>query len=165
MSPFVCGITLITHWLILFTRLVFIVMFLLNFFLLVAGSSGAVPFCKSSNRVGNLPAYSVFTFTSHYALDRRPLVWYFCSAIFDRIIHWVKARGTCIACLMQLKFIWFQGVSHPVRVNQIPRQIPPAPRHLRPWVSLGQQCTPHFQPCCRPPLYSQGSCHLVRYGS
>jgi hypothetical protein len=45
-KPFVCGITPITHWLIIFTRLVFIVMFLLNFFLLVAGSSGAVPFCK-----------------------------------------------------------------------------------------------------------------------
>lgn len=29
---------------------------------------------------------------------------------------------------------WMQGVSHPVRVNQIPRQIPPTPRYLHPWV-------------------------------
>jgi transmembrane 9 superfamily protein 2/4 len=29
---------------------------------------------------------------------------------------------------------WMQGISHPVRVNQIPRQIPPAPRYLQPWV-------------------------------
>ncbi|KAG9120329.1 hypothetical protein FRC07_004215, partial [Ceratobasidium sp. 392] len=27
------------------------------------------------------------------------------------------------------------GVSHPVRVNQIPRQIPPAPKYLRPWAA------------------------------
>ncbi|KAG9103360.1 hypothetical protein FRC06_011307 [Ceratobasidium sp. 370] len=27
------------------------------------------------------------------------------------------------------------GISHPVRVNQIPRQIPPAPKYLRPWAA------------------------------
>lgn len=29
---------------------------------------------------------------------------------------------------------WFQAISHPVRVNAIPRQIPPPPKYLRPWV-------------------------------
>ena len=28
----------------------------------------------------------------------------------------------------------FQAISHPVRVNAIPRQIPPPPKYLRPWV-------------------------------
>lgn len=28
------------------------------------------------------------------------------------------------------------GISHPVRVNQIPRQIPPAPKYLRTWASI-----------------------------
>jgi transmembrane 9 superfamily protein 2/4 len=28
-----------------------------------------------------------------------------------------------------------QAVKHPVRVNPIPRQIPPGPKYLRPWVS------------------------------
>ena len=28
----------------------------------------------------------------------------------------------------------FQKISHPVRVNAIPRQIPPPPKYLRPWV-------------------------------
>jgi transmembrane 9 superfamily protein 2/4 len=29
-----------------------------------------------------------------------------------------------------------QAIRHPVRVNAIPRQIPPTPKYLRPWVII-----------------------------
>ncbi|KAG1766995.1 hypothetical protein EDD22DRAFT_1008951 [Suillus occidentalis] len=80
--------------------LVFIVMFLLNFFLLVAGSSGAVPFSTMLLIV---------------------VLWFGISAPLSSIGSYIGSRQG--------------GVLHPVRVNQIPRQIPPAPRHLRPWAS------------------------------
>lgn len=34
-----------------------------------------------------------------------------------------------------------QAISHPVRVNQIPRQIPPQPKYLRPWVREAFPCS------------------------
>ena len=34
-----------------------------------------------------------------------------------------------------------QATSHPVRVNQIPRQIPPQPKYLRPWVREAFPCS------------------------
>ncbi|KAG1870146.1 hypothetical protein DFJ58DRAFT_764882 [Suillus subalutaceus] len=80
--------------------LVFIVIFLLDFFLLVAGSSGAVPFSTMLLIV---------------------VLWFGISAPLSSIGSYIGSRQG--------------GVSHPVRVNQIPRQIPPAPRHLRPWAS------------------------------
>ena len=33
-------------------------------------------------------------------------------------------------------FIHPQAITHPVRVNPIPRQIPPQPKYLRPWVRV-----------------------------
>jgi hypothetical protein len=38
------------------------------------------------------------------------------------------------AWLILIRF--FQAVRHPVRVNQIPRQIPPGPKYLKPWVGF-----------------------------
>ena len=32
--------------------------------------------------------------------------------------------------------IKIQSFAHPVRVNPIPRQIPPSPKYLRPWVRI-----------------------------
>ncbi|KAG1751581.1 uncharacterized protein EDB91DRAFT_1243827 [Suillus paluster] len=80
--------------------LVFVVIFLLNFFLLVAGSSGAVPFSTMLLIV---------------------VLWFGISAPLSAIGSYIGSRQG--------------GISHPVRVNQIPRQIPPSPRHLRPWAS------------------------------
>ncbi|KAH0827892.1 hypothetical protein J3R83DRAFT_3521 [Lanmaoa asiatica] len=80
--------------------LVFIVIFLLNFFLLIAGSSGAVPFTTMLLIV---------------------LLWFGISAPLSAIGSYIGSRQG--------------GVSHPVRVNQIPRQIPPTPRYLQPWAS------------------------------
>ncbi|KAI9569682.1 hypothetical protein HD554DRAFT_501848 [Boletus coccyginus] len=80
--------------------LVFIVIFLLNFFLLIAGSSGAVPFTTMLLIV---------------------VLWFGISAPLSAIGSYIGSR---------------QGsVKHPVRVNQIPRQIPPKPRYLQPWAS------------------------------
>ncbi|KAH7926733.1 hypothetical protein BV22DRAFT_1155384 [Leucogyrophana mollusca] len=81
--------------------LVFIVIFLLNFFLLVAGSSGAVPFSTMLLIV---------------------VLWFGISAPLSAVGSYVGSRQG--------------GVSHPVRVNQIPRQIPPAPKYLRPWATM-----------------------------
>ncbi|KAF9227325.1 Nonaspanin [Gyrodon lividus] len=80
--------------------LVFIVIFLLNFFLLVAGSSGAVPFTTMLLIV---------------------VLWFGISAPLSAIGSYIGSQQG--------------GVSHPVRVNQIPRQIPPTPRYLQPWAS------------------------------
>nr|GAT56317.1 predicted protein [Mycena chlorophos] len=75
---------------------IFIIVFLLNLFLLGAGSSGAVPFGTMLLIV---------------------LMWFGLSAPLSAIGAYFGTK---------------QGaVSHPVRVNQIPRQIPPAPRYLR----------------------------------
>ncbi|KII92448.1 hypothetical protein PLICRDRAFT_50826 [Plicaturopsis crispa FD-325 SS-3] len=79
---------------------VFIIVFLLNFFLLIAGSSGAVPFGTMLLIV---------------------ILWFGISAPLAAVGAYIGSR---------------QGpVSHPVRVNQIPRQIPPAPKYLRPWAA------------------------------
>ncbi|KAH7884475.1 hypothetical protein F5I97DRAFT_1889772 [Phlebopus sp. FC_14] len=80
--------------------LVFIVIFLLNFSLLVVGSSGAVPFTTMLLIV---------------------LLWFGISAPLSAIGSYIGSRQG--------------GVSHPVRVNQIPRQIPPIPGYLQPWAS------------------------------
>ncbi|OJA11697.1 hypothetical protein AZE42_02099 [Rhizopogon vesiculosus] len=80
--------------------LVFMVIFMLNFFLLVAGSSGAVPFTTMLLIVA---------------------LWFGISAPLSTIGSYIGSRQG--------------GVTHPVRVNQIPRQIPPAPKYLRPWAS------------------------------
>jgi len=79
---------------------IFGIVFLLNLFLLVAGSSGAVPFTTMLLIV---------------------LLWFGISAPLSAVgAYFGSRRG---------------GVSHPVRVNQIPRQIPPAPKYLRPWAA------------------------------
>ncbi|KAG6334661.1 hypothetical protein ID866_4428 [Astraeus odoratus] len=77
---------------------VFGIIFLLNFMLLVAGSSGAVPFSTMLLIV---------------------LLWFGISAPLSSIGYYIGSKQG--------------GVSHPVRVNQIPRQIPPVPRYLQPW--------------------------------
>ncbi|KAF9465037.1 Nonaspanin TM9SF [Collybia nuda] len=79
---------------------VFIIVFLLNLCLLVAGSSGAVPF-------GTMLLIVV--------------LWFGISAPLSAIGSYFGSK---------------QGaIHHPVRVNQIPRQIPPGPKYLRPWAA------------------------------
>ncbi|KAJ7647298.1 Nonaspanin TM9SF [Roridomyces roridus] len=79
---------------------IFAVVFLLNLFLVGAGSSGAVPF-------GTMLLIVV--------------LWFGISAPLSAVGAYFGSKHG--------------GVSHPVRVNQIPRQIPPAPKYLRPWAA------------------------------
>ncbi|KAF8893778.1 hypothetical protein BD779DRAFT_1435639 [Infundibulicybe gibba] len=80
--------------------LIFLIVFLLNLFLLTAGSSGAVPF-------GTMLLIIV--------------LWFGISAPLSAIGGYFGSKHG--------------AVHHPVRVNQIPRQIPPSPKYLRPWAS------------------------------
>ncbi|KZT72084.1 hypothetical protein DAEQUDRAFT_809354 [Daedalea quercina L-15889] len=79
---------------------VFAIVFLLNLFLISAGSSGAVPF-------GTMLLIVV--------------LWFGISAPLSLIGSYLGARHGAIR--------------HPVRVNQIPRQIPQIPRYLQPWAA------------------------------
>ncbi|KAJ7287496.1 Nonaspanin TM9SF [Mycena rebaudengoi] len=83
------------------SRIIFSVVFLLNLFLLGAGSSGAVPFGTMLLIV---------------------LMWFGISAPLSAIGAYFGSKHGCMA------------IQHPVRVHQIPRQIPPAPKYLQPWV-------------------------------
>ncbi|KAJ7072294.1 hypothetical protein C8F01DRAFT_1243356 [Mycena amicta] len=76
---------------------IFAVVFLLNLFLLGAGSSGAVPFGTMLLIV---------------------LMWFGISAPLSAIGAYFGSKQGAVA--------------HPVRVHQIPRQIPPVPRYLNP---------------------------------
>ncbi|TFY79575.1 hypothetical protein EWM64_g4437 [Hericium alpestre] len=79
---------------------VFGIVFLLNVFLITAGSSGAVPFGTMLLIV---------------------LLWFGISAPLSAIGAYFGSKHGAI--------------SHPVRVNPIPRQIPPPPRYLKPWAA------------------------------
>ncbi|TFY72210.1 hypothetical protein EVG20_g787 [Dentipellis fragilis] len=79
---------------------VFAVVFLLNLFLITAGSSGAVPFGTMLLIV---------------------LLWFGISAPLSAIGAYFGTKHGAI--------------THPVRVNPIPRQIPPSPKYLRPWAA------------------------------
>ncbi|KAF9049763.1 endosomal P24A protein [Panaeolus papilionaceus] len=79
---------------------IFIVVFVLNFFLLMAGSSGAVPF-------GTLLLIIV--------------MWFGISAPLSAIGSYFGTKHG--------------AVESPVRVNAIPRQVPPGPKYLKPWAA------------------------------
>ncbi|KAF8734986.1 hypothetical protein AX14_003000 [Amanita brunnescens Koide BX004] len=78
--------------------IIFVVVFFLNFFLLMAGSSGAVPFGTMLFIV---------------------LLWFGISAPLSAIGAYFGSKHG--------------AMRNPVRVNPIPRQIPPTPKYLRPW--------------------------------
>ncbi|KAF7315630.1 Transmembrane 9 superfamily member [Mycena indigotica] len=79
---------------------IFTIVFLLNLFLLGAGSSGAVPF----------------------------------GTMLLIVLMWFGLNGPL--CAIGAYIGSKQGsVAHPVRVHQIPRQIPPGPRYLQPWAA------------------------------
>ncbi|OCB88484.1 Nonaspanin [Sanghuangporus baumii] len=87
---------------VILPTIVFAVVFLLNFFLIAAGSSGAVPFGTMLLIV---------------------LLWFGTSAPLSSIGAYFGSKHGAI--------------SHPVRVNPIPRQIPPGPKYLRPyWAAI-----------------------------
>ncbi|KDQ57473.1 hypothetical protein JAAARDRAFT_35185 [Jaapia argillacea MUCL 33604] len=77
---------------------IFAVIFLLDLFLITAGSSGAVPFG-----------------TMLFVI----LLWFGISAPLSAVGSYFGSKHG--------------AVTHPVRVNPIPRQIPPSPKYLRPW--------------------------------
>ncbi|EPQ57217.1 Nonaspanin [Gloeophyllum trabeum ATCC 11539] len=79
---------------------IFAIIFLLNLFLLAAGSSGAVPFGTMLFIV---------------------ILWFGISAPLSAIGSYFGSKHGAI--------------QHPVRVNPIPRQIPPTPKYLRPWAA------------------------------
>ncbi|KAF9501505.1 hypothetical protein BDN71DRAFT_1380032 [Pleurotus eryngii] len=84
----------------LLPTVVFIVVFMLNFFLISAGSSGAVPFGTMLLIV---------------------LLWFGISAPLSAIGAYFGTKHGAIR--------------NPVRVNPIPRQIPPTPKYLKPWAA------------------------------
>jgi len=81
--------------------MVFAVVFMLDLFLITAGSSGAVPF-------------GTFLFVV--------ILWFGISAPLSAVGSYFGAKHGAI--------------THPVRVNPIPRQIPPTPRYLQPWAAM-----------------------------
>ncbi|THH30769.1 hypothetical protein EUX98_g3418 [Antrodiella citrinella] len=81
--------------------MVFAVVFMLDLFLVTAGSSGAVPF-------------GTFLFVV--------VLWFGISAPLSAVGSYFGAKHGAI--------------THPVRVNPIPRQIPPTPRYLQPWAAM-----------------------------
>ncbi|KAH8828001.1 hypothetical protein DL96DRAFT_1601229 [Flagelloscypha sp. PMI_526] len=83
-----------------FPTAIFAIIFLLNLFLLTAGSSGAVPFGTMLTIV---------------------LLWFGISSPLSAIGSYFGTKHG--------------GIRNPVRVNQIPRQIPPAPKYLTPWIA------------------------------
>ncbi|KIY73067.1 Nonaspanin [Cylindrobasidium torrendii FP15055 ss-10] len=85
----------------LFPTVVFVLVFMLNFFLFTAGSSGAVPF-------GTMLLVCV--------------LWFGVSAPLSSVgAYFGNKHGS---------------IPNPVRVNPIPRQIPPPPRYLQTWSSV-----------------------------
>ena len=113
------------------------IVFLLNLFLLMAGSSGAVPF---GIFVGTSKWH---TFADHLpplrdnAPHHRLVVRYICTIICYWSILWNETRSNVISVSNgTITHFPFNVVSHPVRVNPIPRQIPPTPRYLQPWVII-----------------------------
>lgn len=75
----------------------------------------------------------------------------------------------CVSSGVQLNVMLtlLQGVRNPVRVNQIPRQIPPGPKYLKPWVgefASGSWAisSSNVRRWYRLPLSSVASFHLVR---
>lgn len=87
--------------------------FMLNLFLISASSSGAVPF-------GTILAILLLWFLISVPLS--------VAGYFYGMKHGVGARSVP-------HVLTLQGFTHPVRVNSIPRQIPPAPWYLQPIVS------------------------------
>lgn len=84
----------------IFPTAIFVIIFVLNFFLINAGSSGAVPFGTMLLII---------------------LLWFGISAPLAAIGAYFGSKHGAVV--------------HPVRVNPIPRQIPPGPKYLRPWVA------------------------------
>ena len=117
-------------------RLIFAVVFLLNFFLLSAGSSGAVPFGKSDIYGNPLVLWNL---SRYDAADYFDVVRNLCASFRRWILFRIKTRGN-VTCRLFVKLLTFrlylQAIRHPVRVNPIPRQIPPGPKYLKLWVSL-----------------------------
>ncbi|KAG7098584.1 hypothetical protein E1B28_000513 [Marasmius oreades] len=96
---------------------IFAVVFILNFLLIMAGSSGAVPF-------GTLLLII--------------LMWFGISAPLSAVgAYYGTKHGVSGPHHFYTHFphSTLQAVRHPVRVNQIPRQIPPSPKYIRPWTA------------------------------
>lgn len=72
----------------------------------------------------------------HAALDHRPVVRHLRPSVRNRILLRFQTRGklTWRSPRRPVLNPFTQAIAHPVRVNQIPRQIPPQPTYLRPWV-------------------------------
>ena len=82
------------------------------------------------------PASDVCSVLRHNAVDRRAVVRHLCPSVVGGLLLRIETRSAFLLpfvhpVLMNLA----QALRHPVRVNQIPRQIPQIPRYLQPWVS------------------------------
>lgn len=67
------------------------------------------------------------------------LLWFGISAPLSAIgAYFGSKHGVCsfrsAQLIMNILTTIVKAIKHPVRVNPIPRQIPPGPKYLRPWV-------------------------------
>ena len=107
---------------VLIPGIVFATFFLLNFFLWVKGSSGAVPF---TTMLVILAIWFVISVPLSFA------------GSWVGFRHAVSSPYLARGCALQTAIlITSQPVPPPVRVNQIPRQIPPSTTYLRPIPSM-----------------------------
>ena len=86
------------------SSVIFVIVFLLNLFLLTAGSSGAVPF---GGCFGNNLFESHYLFFRYHAAYYPALVWHFCATVCHWVIFWFKAWGMLIlqfSCKTVVKF-------------------------------------------------------------
>lgn len=79
----------------------------------------------------------MITLSRHNAAYCRAVVWYFCASVVGRLFLRIKTWSALfLASISPILMDIAKALRHPVRVNQIPRQIPQIPRYLQPWVSF-----------------------------
>jgi hypothetical protein len=105
--------------------------------------------------------------SSYHAFNCCSMVRHLCPFVCHWSIFWLKAWGELVKS--DCHYLWktyavLQGIQHPVRVNPIPRQIPPTPKYLRPWVCVCEELiiSLYSEYICRLQPCSAASFHLVR---
>jgi len=105
-------------------------------FLIAANSSGAVPFGESALMPSSCRRNYIRLLGTLLLIV---LLWFGISAPLSSVGAYFGSRtGVRLFVLFHLVFIFadcpHEAIPHPVRVHTIPRQIPPPPKYLRPWV-------------------------------
>jgi len=119
---------------------IFAFVFLLDLFLIFAESSGAVPFGPCLCLTLIIILITDACFSNRYYLDHCfTLVLNICAIDCSGRFLCNSPRGAHLRWWLQCVWLIFlsfviQPIPNPVSVNQIPRQIPPPPKYLKPWV-------------------------------